>query len=424
MNILLIGSGGREHALAWAISASPLCDKLFCAPGNPGIAQVARIAGLEVTDHRAVIAFCNAESIGLVVVGPEAPLVAGLADDLLSVGIKVFGPSKFAAQLEGSKGFTKDICAKYDIPTAAYSRFKDKSPALAYLEAHGAPIVIKADGLAAGKGVTVAMTMDEARTAVEDIFTGKFGGAECVIEEFLEGEEASFFVLTDGIHSLPLATAQDHKRLGEGDTGPNTGGMGAYSPAPCMTQALCDEALETIVKPTIRALSDMGHPYAGVLYAGLILTRDGPKLIEYNARFGDPECQVLMLRLEDDLVKLLLACCDGTLDKTSAGWLDDVALTVVMCARGYPGDALKGTEIRGLEGAAAMEGVEIFHAGTSSRNGAIVASGGRVLNVVARGRTVSEAQSRAYAAVDRIDWPEGFCRRDIGWRAIEKETEQ
>ena len=422
MNILLIGSGGREHALAWAIANSSLCDKLFVAPGNPGIGQIARLEDVTVTDHAAVIAFCKAESIGLVVVGPEAPLVAGLADDLMSSGIKVFGPTKFAAQLEGSKGFTKDICARYSIPTAAYGRFADKAPALAYLEARGVPIVIKADGLAAGKGVTVATEMAEARSALDDIFSGKFGGAECVIEEFLEGEEASFFVLSDGKNALPLATAQDHKRVGEYDTGPNTGGMGAYSPAPCMTPELCQEALEKIVKPTIRALSDMGHPYIGVLYAGLILTTDGPKLIEYNCRFGDPETQVLMLRLKDDLVPLLLACCDGTLDKVSVRWFDDVALTVVMCARGYPGEAHKGTEIRGLEGAAAMESVEIFHAGTAARRGMIIANGGRVLNVTARGKTVKEAQARAYAAVDRIDWPEGFCRRDIGWRAIERET--
>ncbi len=355
------------------------------------------------------------------VVGPEAPLVVGLGDDLRAQGIKVFGPSKFPAQLEGSKGFTKDICAKYNIPTAAYGRFKDRAAALAYLDARGAPIVIKADGLASGKGVTVAMTMDEARAAVEDIFSGKFGGEECVIEEFLEGEEASFFVLSDGKNALPLATAQDHKRVGDGDTGPNTGGMGAYSPAPCMTPALCEEALERIVKPTIRALNEMGHPYVGVLYAGLILTRDGPKLIEYNVRFGDPECQVLMMRLKDDLVTLLLACCDGTLDKVSARWFDDVALTVVMCTKGYPGDVVKGSEIRGLEGASAMEGVEIFHAGTAKKDGRIVASGGRVLNVTALGKTVREARERAYAAVDRIDWPEGFVRRDIGWRALARE---
>ena len=421
MNILLIGSGGREHALAWAISNSPLCDRLFVAPGNPGIGQIARNVEIKVTDHAAVIAFCRLQNIGLVVVGPEAPLVAGLADDLSAAGIKCFGPRKYPAQLEGSKGFTKDICSKYNIPTAAYGRFKDKASALAYLDANGAPIVIKADGLAAGKGVTVAMDMATAREAVEDIFSGKFGGAECVIEEFLEGEEASFFVLTDGKNALPLATAQDHKRVGDGDTGPNTGGMGAYTPAPCMTPALCSEALETIVKPTIRALQDMGHPYVGVLYAGLILTKDGPKLIEYNCRFGDPEAQVLMMRLKDDLVTLLLACCDGTLDKVSARWHDDVALTVVMCANGYPGDVLKGTEIRGLDGASAMEGVEIFHAGTAAKDGRIVANGGRVLNVTARGATVKEARDRAYAAVDRIDWPEGFCRRDIAWRALARE---
>ncbi|MEY3083773.1 MAG: phosphoribosylamine--glycine ligase [Pseudomonadota bacterium] len=421
MNILLIGSGGREHALAWAICSSPMCDRLFVAPGNPGIGQIARNVDLSVSDHAAVIAFCRAETIGLVVVGPEAPLVAGLADDLAAAGIKCFGPKKVPAQLEGSKGFTKDICAKYDIPTAAYGRFRDKQAALAYLDAHGAPIVIKADGLAAGKGVTVAMDMATAREAVEDIFSGKFGGAECVIEEFLEGEEASFFVLTDGKNALPLATAQDHKRVGDGDTGPNTGGMGAYSPAPCMSPALCEEALETIVKPTIRALQDMGHPYVGVLYAGLILTEDGPKLIEYNCRFGDPEAQVLMMRLKDDLVTLLLACCDGTLDKVSARWLDDVALTVVMCAKGYPGDVVKGTDIRGLDRAAALEGVEIFHAGTSAKDGRIMANGGRVLNVTARGATVREARERAYAAVDRIDWPEGFCRRDIAWRALARE---
>jgi phosphoribosylamine---glycine ligase len=422
MNILLIGSGGREHALAWAIAASPLCVKLFVAPGNPGTDQIARNVNVKITDHAAVIAFCRAEAIGLVVVGPEPPLVAGLADDLAAAGIKCFGPKKFPAQLEGSKGFTKDICARYGIPTAAYGRFRYRAAAMAYLDQHGAPIVIKADGLAAGKGVTVAMDIETGRAAVEEIFSGRFGGAECVIEEFLEGEEASFFVLTDGTHALPLATAQDHKRVGDGDTGPNTGGMGAYSPAPCMTPALCEVALETIVKPTIRALAERGQPYVGVLYAGLILTKDGPKLIEYNCRFGDPECQVLMLRLKDDLVTLLLACCDGTLDRVSARWFDEVALSVVMCASGYPGDTLKGTEIRGLEGAAAMEGVEIFHAGTALRHGKIVASGGRVLNVTALGRTVREAQERAYAAVGRIDWPEGFCRRDIGWRAIAREN--
>ncbi len=417
MNVLLIGSGGREHALAWAISASPMLTRLYCAPGNPGIGEVAELVALDVTNHAAVIAFCQIQNIKFVVVGPEAPLVAGLVDDLKRAGIKAFGPSKFAAQLEGSKGFTKDICAKYNIPTAAYGRFRDLAQARAYLTQHGAPIVIKADGLAAGKGVTVAMTLPEAEAALAEIFSGRFGEAECVIEEFLEGEEASFFVLSDGVHTLPLATAQDHKRVGDGDTGPNTGGMGAYSPAPCMTDALCAEALEKIVKPTVRALAVMGHPYVGVLYAGLILTKDGPKLIEYNARFGDPETQVLMLRLRDDILTLMLATVDGTLDKISVRWRDDFALTVVMAAKGYPGDYAKGTEIKGL-GQDFGEDLQVFHAGTAMSNGKLVANGGRVLNVSALGKTAAEAQQKAYAAVDKINWPEGFCRRDIGWRAI------
>ena len=416
MNVLLIGSGGREHALAWALSASPLLSKLYCAPGNPGIAQVAELATLDITDHKAIIAFCQAQVVTFVVVGPEAPLVAGLVDDLNASGIRAFGPSKFAAQLEGSKGFTKDICANYNIPTADYGRFTDLNKAQAYLSKQGVPIVIKADGLAAGKGVTVAMTMTEAEAALQDIFSGRFGGAECVIEEFLEGEEASFFVLSDGVHTLPLATAQDHKRVGDGDTGPNTGGMGAYSPAPCMTEALCAKALEEIVKPTVKALHDMGHPYVGVLYAGLILTKDGPKLIEYNARFGDPETQVLMLRLRDDLLTLLLATVDGTLDKVSVRWRSEFALTVVMAAKGYPGEYKKGSEIRGLDQDFG-ENVEVFHAGTALKDGKLAAAGGRVLNITALGKTAREAQIRAYEAVDKINWPDGFCRRDIGWRA-------
>ncbi len=419
MNVLLIGSGGREHALAWAISASPMLTRLYCAPGNPGIGEVAELVALDVTNHAAVIAFCQTQNIKFVVVGPEAPLVAGLVDDLKRAGIKTFGPSKFAAQLEGSKGFTKDICAKYNIPTAAYGRFRDLAQARAYLTQHGAPIVIKADGLAAGKGVTVAMTLPEAEAALAEIFSGRFGEAECVIEEFLEGEEASFFVLSDGVHTLPLATAQDHKRVGDGDTGPNTGGMGAYSPAPCMTDALCAESLEKIVKPTVRALAGMGHPYVGILYAGLILTRDGPRLIEYNARFGDPETQVLMLRLRDDILTLMLATVDGTLDKISVRWRGDFALTVVMAAKGYPNDYVKGTEIKGLDQDFG-EDLQVFHAGTAMSNGKLVASGGRVLNVSALGKTAAEAQQKAYAAVDKINWPEGFCRRDIGWRAIRK----
>jgi phosphoribosylamine---glycine ligase len=417
MNVLLIGSGGREHALAWALSSSPLLTKLFCTPGNPGIAEVAELATIDVTNHAAVIAFCQIQNIKFVVVGPEAPLVAGLVDDLKVAGIKAFGPSKFAAQLEGSKGFTKDICAKYHIPTAAYGRFTDLEKARAYLAKHGAPIVIKADGLAAGKGVTVAMTLPEANAALDDIFSGRFGDAECVIEEFLEGEEASFFVLSDGVHTLPLATAQDHKRVGEGDVGPNTGGMGAYSPAPCMTDALCAEALEKIVKPTVRALADMGHPYVGVLYAGLILTKLGPKLIEYNARFGDPETQVLMMRLRDDVLTLLLATVDGTLDKISVRWRNEFALTVVLAAKGYPGDYVRGTEIKGLSRDFGPD-LQIFHAGTTMKDGKLVNSGGRVLNITAIGRTAAEAQQRVYSAVDKIEWPEGFCRRDIGWRAV------
>ena len=417
MNVLLIGSGGREHALAFALARSPLLTKLYAAPGNPGVGKLAELVSVKVNDHEAVIAFCKSHKIGFVVVGPEAPLVAGLVDDLAAAGIKAFGPSKFAAQLEGSKGFTKDICAKFDIPTAAYGRFTDEAKALAYLKKHGAPIVIKADGLAAGKGVTVAMNMAEAEHAVREIFAGRFGGAECVIEEFMEGEEASFFALSDGVNVLALATAQDHKRVGDGDVGPNTGGMGAYSPAPCMTEALCTETLEKIVKPTVAALASMGHPYKGVLYAGLILTRDGPKLIEYNARFGDPETQVLMMRLKDDLLMLLIASVDGTLDKMSVRWRDETALTVVMCAKGYPDDVVKGSHINGL-GQDFGVGVEVFHAGTALDGEFIVANGGRVLNVTALGKTARDAQMKAYAAVDKIDWPEGFCRRDIGWRAV------
>ncbi len=423
MNVLLIGSGGREHALAWALSASPLLTKLYCAPGNPGIAQVAELAAIDITDHGAVISLCKAKNIDFVVVGPEAPLVAGLVDDLNTEGFKAFGPSKFAAQLEGSKGFTKDICANYNIPTAAYGRFTDLEKAKAYLASQGAPIVIKADGLAAGKGVTVAMTLPEAEAALQDIFSGRFGEAECVIEEFLEGEEASFFVLSDGVHTLPLATAQDHKRVGDGDVGLNTGGMGAYSPAPCMTEALCAEALEKIVKPTVKALADMGHPYVGVLYAGLILTKDGPKLIEYNARFGDPETQVIMLRLRDDLLTLLLATADGTLDKVSVRWRDDFALTVVMAAKGYPGDYVKGTEIKGLAQNFG-EDVEIFHAGTALKDGKLLAVGGRVLNITALGKTAGDAQVKAYEAIGKIDWPDGFCRGDIGWRAVNQRSHE
>jgi phosphoribosylamine---glycine ligase len=417
MNVLLLGSGGREHALAWSLSASPLLAKLYCAPGNPGTAQLAENVALDISDHTAVIAFCRIANIEFVVVGPEAPLVAGIVDDLTTAGIKTFGPDKFAAQLEGSKGFTKDICAKYNIPTARYGRFTNKVAAQNYLEQTGAPIVVKADGLAAGKGVTVAMTMMEAHHAIDDIFSGRFGGEECVIEEFLEGEEASFFVLCDGKNVLPLATAQDHKRVGEGDTGPNTGGMGAYSPAPCMTDALCLEVLEKIIKPTVRALTDMGHPYSGVLYAGLILTQEGPKLIEYNARFGDPETQVLMPRLKSDLLTLLLASADGSLDKVNARWSDDFCLSVVLAAKGYPGDVAKGTAITGASQDFG-DNVQIFHAGTSMRDDQLVSTGGRVLNVTANGATAAIAKANAYAAISKINLPGGFYRRDIGWRVV------
>ena len=422
MNVLLIGSGGREHALAWKIAASPLLGKLYAAPGNPGIARHAECVALDVTDHAAVVAFAKEKEIGLVVVGPEAPLVAGFADDLAAAGIRVFGPSAKAAQLEGSKGFTKDLCARYDIPTAAYGRFGNAADARAYAAKVGAPIVVKADGLAAGKGVTVAMELGEALAAIDACFDGAFGaaGAEVVVEEFLEGEEASFFFLCDGRTALPFGTAQDHKRVGDGDTGPNTGGMGAYSPAPVLTPELEARVIREIVEPTMRGMAEMGMPFSGVLYAGLMLTKAGPKLIEYNARFGDPECQVLMLRLKDDVLPLLLASAEGRLAEFSPRWRDDAALTVVMAAKGYPGTPQKGSVISGVEDAG--DYVQVFHAGTAcNAQGRLVAAGGRVLNVTAIGANVSQAQARAYAAVDRIDWPGGFCRRALGWRAVERE---
>lgn len=422
MRVLLIGSGGREHALAWKIAASPLLTKLYAAPGNPGIGQEAELVALDIADHAAVARFCTEKKIDLVVVGPEGPLVAGIADDLRAADIRVFGPSRAAARLEGSKGFTKDLCAKYDIPTAAYGRFGDLASARAYVERMGAPIVIKADGLAAGKGVTVAMTLAEALAALDACFEGSFGqaGAEVVIEEFLVGEEASFFCLCDGAIALPFGTAQDHKRVGDGDIGPNTGGMGAYSPAPVMTPAMIERTMREIVEPTMRGMAELGAPFSGVLFAGLMISDKGPKLIEYNTRFGDPECQVLMMRLKDDLLVLLNAAADGQLAHTSVRWRDETALTVVMAARGYPGTPEKGSVIRGVE-TAARDGVEIFHAGTAINSGALVANGGRVLDVTAVGGTVGEAQRRAYAALDRIDWPQGFCRRDIGWQAIARE---
>ncbi|CAG0963211.1 MAG: phosphoribosylamine--glycine ligase [Rhizobiaceae bacterium] len=422
MNVLLIGSGGREHALAWKIAASPMLTRLFAAPGNPGIAAEAECVPLSMDDHEAIAAFCRDKSIDLVVVGPEAPLVAGLGDRLREAGIRVFGGSAAAARLEGSKGFTKDLCARYGIPTAAYGRFSDAAAAKAYVREHGAPIVVKADGLAAGKGVAVAMTLDEALSAIDACFEGSFGaaGAEVVVEEFLEGEEASFFCLCDGTTALPFGSAQDHKRVGDGDTGPNTGGMGAYSPAPVMTPAMVERTMKEIVEPTMRGMAEMGCPFSGVLFAGLMISEAGPKLIEYNVRFGDPECQVLMMRLKDDILVLMQAAADGQLAHMSVRWRDEVALTVVMAAKGYPGTPDRGSVIRGID-AAAAEGVEIFHAGTALNDGQLVANGGRVLNVTATGRSVAEAQRKAYAAVARIDWPEGFCRRDIGWRAVARE---
>jgi len=422
MNVLLLGSGGREHSLAWKIAASPLLTKLYAAPGNPGVGREAELVKLDITDHAAVAAFCKGKDIGLVVVGPEAPLVAGIADDLRAQGIRVFGPSKAAARLEGSKGFTKDLCARYNIPTACYGRFGDLASAKAYVEKTGAPIVIKADGLAAGKGVTVAMTLNEARVALDACFDGSLGaaGAEVVIEEFMTGEEASFFCLCDGTTALPFGTAQDHKRVGDGDTGPNTGGMGAYSPAPVMTPEMVERTMREIIEPTMRGMAAAGAPFSGILFAGLMITDKGPKLIEYNTRFGDPECQVLMMRLKDDLLVLLNAATDGQLAHTSVRWRDEAALSVVMAARGYPGTPEKGSVIRGV-GDAAGDGVQIFHAGTAINGGALVANGGRVLNVTATGSTVGEAQRRAYAALDRIDWPDGFCRRDIGWQAVARE---
>ena len=423
MNVLLIGSGGREHALAWKLSASPLLTKLYCAPGNGGIAEVAKCVPVAVADHTAVIRFCADNSIDLVVVGPEAPLVAGLVDDLTTAGIKCFGPKRAAAQLEGSKGFTKDLCAEFDIPTAAYGRFTDAASAKAYLAGQKVPIVVKADGLAAGKGVTIAATHAEAEAAIDACFAGAFGkaGSEVVIEEFLEGEEASFFALVDGKHALALAAAQDHKRVGDGDTGPNTGGMGAYAPAAVMTPEMIDRTMREIIEPTVAAMQKRGTPFKGVLFAGLMISADGPKLIEYNARFGDPETQVLMMRLQSDLLPALLASVDGKLDSIDLRWHDDAALTVVLAANGYPGSPEVGTEIKGVEAAAAVEGVQIFHAGTRREGDRLLAHGGRVLNVTARGRTVAEAQARAYDAAGRIDWPGGFYRHDIGWRAIERE---
>jgi phosphoribosylamine---glycine ligase len=423
VKVLLIGSGGREHALAWKLASSPLLDALYCVPGNAGIADLAECVDLDAADHGSVVRFCKDKGIGLVVIGPEAPLVAGLADDLEGEGIKVFGPSKAAARLEGSKGFTKDLCARHGIPTAAYARFDDAAAAKTYVAGKPLPIVIKADGLAAGKGVTIADTLKQAHAAIGACFSGACGagGAGVVIEEFLSGEEASFFALVAGTAALPLAAAQDHKRAFDGDQGPNTGGMGAYSPAPIMTPELYRRVMAEIIEPTMRAMNEAGTPFKGVLYAGLMIQDGAPKLIEYNVRFGDPECQVLMLRLKSDLLPALLATCDGVLDSFDLRWHEDAALCVVMAAKGYPGAYVKGSEIKGLAAAAADPHVQIFHAGTKRDCDRILADGGRVLGVTARGRNAREAQDSAYAAVDKIDWPEGFYRCDIGLRAVARE---
>jgi len=423
MKVLLVGSGGREHALAWKLAQSPLLGKLWATPGNPGIAQHAECVALNLSDHQAVIGFCRENGVDLVVIGPEQPLVEGLADALEAAGVKAFGPSAQAAQLEGSKGFTKDLCKQAGIPTAAYARFDNANAAIDYVYGQPMPIVIKADGLAAGKGVVIAVTPEDAADAVTMMFDGGFGaaGAEVVVEEFMQGEEASLFAITDGTTVLPLGSAQDHKRVGDGDTGPNTGGMGAYSPARVLTPALEAQAIREIIQPTVEAMAARGTPSRGILYAGLMLTEDGPKLIEYNVRFGDPECQVLMMRLESDLLALIDAACTGRLAEVEPKWRDEAALTVVMAAEGYPGTPVKGTVIHGVERAQA-QGTQVFHAGTSrSAAGDLVASGGRVLNITALGENVAEAQALAYRGVDAIEWPHGFCRRDIGWREVARE---
>lgn len=425
MNILILGGGGREHALAWAVLQNPKCDKLIVAPGNAGIAEIAACATLDIENGGAVVRFCEEEAVDFVIVGPEAPLAAGVADRLREAGLRVFGPSQAAAKLEASKHFTKEICDAANAPTAAYGHFTDAEAAKTYIRQQGAPIVVKADGLAAGKGVIVAMDEATALEAVDDMFGGAFGGAgaEVVIEEFMQGEEASFFLLCDGQNVLPVGTAQDHKRVGEGDTGPNTGGMGAYSPAPVLNDTVAERALEEIIKPTIAEMARRGTPYQGVLYAGLMIEDGAPRLVEYNVRFGDPECQVLMMRLGAQALDLMLAAAEGRLDKERVNWADDHAMTVVMAARGYPGDYDKGSVIHGLEDLPASSQQMVFHAGTKSVDGQITASGGRVLNVTARGTTLAEAHARAYEMVDQITWPEGFCRRDIGWRALEQPSD-
>ena len=417
---MILGAGGREHALAWAVLQNPKCDRLVVAPGNAGIDAIAECAALDIEDPEAVVGFAVEESIDFVIIGPEAPLAAGVSDALTAAGILVFGPSAEAARLEASKGFTKEICDACGAPTAAWARFRDAQAARAYVAAHGAPIVVKADGLAAGKGVVVAETVQQAHAAIDDILGGAFGaaGAEVVIEDFMTGQEASFFVLSDGQTVLPIGTAQDHKRIGEGDTGPNTGGMGAYSPAPILSDTVAELALERIVKPTVAEMARRGIPYRGVLYAGLMIENGQPRLVEYNARFGDPETQVLMMRLGGQALDLMLACAEGRLAEMQVIWSNDHAMTVVMAARGYPGAYAKGSVIAGLDQLAEDSHHMVFHAGTRAEGGTIRADGGRVLNVTARGATLAEARARAYGMVEGIDWPDGVYRRDIGWRAL------
>jgi phosphoribosylamine--glycine ligase len=420
MNILILGSGGREHSLAWAIKQNPKCDRLIVAPGNAGIAMLAECASFNIMDPAVVVTFCEENAIDFVVIGPEAPLAEGVADATRAAGLLTFGPSKAAARLEASKAFTKEICDACAAPTAGYARFTEAAAAKDYVTKHGAPLVIKADGLAAGKGVIMGMTLTEALDGIDEIFGGAFGaaGAEVVIEEFMEGEEASLFILSDGVTCLPVGTAQDHKRVGDGDTGPNTGGMGAYSPAPVLTDAILEETMAQIVRPTVAEMARRGTPFEGVLYAGLMIKDGHARLVEYNVRFGDPECQVLMMRLGAQVLDLLLACAKGELASAQVNWAEDHALSVVMAANGYPGAPEKGSVIGGLSALPEDSFNMVFHAGTAAQEAEIIATGGRVLNVTARGNDLAAARDRAYAMVDAIDWPGGFCRRDIGWRAL------
>lgn len=420
MNILILGSGGREHSLAWAIKQNPKCDRLIVAPGNAGIAEIAECADINILDGGSVATFAEENAIDFVIIGPEAPLALGVADRLRAAGLLVFGPSKDAALLEASKSFTKAVCDAANAPTAAYAHFKDADAARDYIRAQGAPIVVKADGLAAGKGVIVAMSEDEALAAIDDMFDGSFGdaGAEVVIEEFMDGEEASFFVLCDGKTILPVGTAQDHKRAYDGDTGPNTGGMGAYSPAPVMTDEITQKAMDEIIRPTMDEMAKRGTPFQGVLFCGLMIQNGQPRLVEYNVRFGDPECQCLMMRLGGQILDLLQACAEERLHEVKVNWADDHALVIVMAAKGYPGAYQKGTIIGGLDGIPEDSFHMVFHAGTTENEGKITATGGRVLNVTARGATLSEAHEKAYAMAQNIDWKDGFYRSDIGWRAL------